>query len=72
MGQWYRREDLKRDTKHPLMQPQNNFIRTSYIKIKRIQQNSKCILCNDIDKIATHMCKCNRPDQKQYKTKQND
>ena len=48
---------------------QNNTIRTNHIKARtdKMQQNNRCRLCGDRDKMINHISKCNKLVQKEYK-----
>ena len=54
------------------MAAQNNAIRTNQIKMRidKMQQNSKCRLCGDRDKMINHrISECSKLAQKEYKNK---
>ena len=70
---WVRKGKLKRETESFLIAAQNNAKRTNYIKAKveKLQQNSKCSLCNDRDETINYISKCSKLMQKEYKTRDN-
>ena len=54
------------------MAAQNSAIKTNHIKarINKMQQNSKCRLCDDRDKTINHIIsKCSKLAQKEYKVR---
>ena len=66
-----RKENLKRGTES-LIAALTNTIRTNHIKAKidKMQQNSRCRLCRDRDKMINHIIrKCSKLAQKEYKTR---
>ena len=66
---WLQKGNLKRETEFLLIATQTNVMRTNYIKAKinNVQQNKKCRLCGDKDKIINHMIsKCSKLAQKEY------
>ena len=68
MWTWLRKGNLKRETEFLLIAAQNNTIRTNHIKarIDKTQQNSKCTLCDDRDKIINHIVsECSKLTQKE-------
>ena len=68
---WLRKGKLKRETESLQIAAQNNAIRTNYNKARtdKSQQNSRCILCGDIDEMINHLSECSKLAQKEYKTK---
>ena len=54
---WQRKENLKREDESFLITAQNNAIRTNCIKAKinNAQENSKCRLCGDKNKMINHI-----------------
>ena len=54
---WIRKENLKRETESLLIAVQNNAIKNNHIKsrIDKMQQNSKCRLCDDKDETINHI-----------------
>ena len=61
-----------REIESLLIAAQNNVIRTNHIKarIDKTQQNSKCRLCDDRDKIINHkISECSKLAQKEYNTR---
>ena len=72
MWTWLRKWNLKRETESLLIVAQNNTIRTKYIKVRidETQQNSRCRLCGERDKMINHIInKCSKLAQKEYKTR---
>ena len=69
---WLRKGNLKRETESLLIAVQYNAIRTNHIKarIDKTQQNSKCRLCGDRDKMINHIIsECSKLAQKEYKAR---
>ena len=69
---YLRKGNFKRETESLLIAAQINAIRTNHIKVRidKTQQNSKCRLYGDRDKIITHiMSECSKLAQKEYKTR---
>ena len=68
---WLRKENFKRETESLLIAAQNNAIRINHIKAKidKVQQNCKCRLCGDRDKMINHISECRKLAQKEYKTR---
>ena len=69
---WLRKENLKRETESLLIAAQDNAMRTNHIKarIDETQQNSKCKLCGDKDKMINHIVsECSKLAQKEYKAR---
>ena len=66
---WLRKGNFTRETQSFLIAAQNNTIRTNYAKAKidKMQQNSKCRLCDDRDKTINHISKWGKLAQKEYK-----
>ena len=58
-GTWtlIRKGDLKGETESRLIVAPNNAIRTNYVKarIDKMQQNSRCRLCDDRDETINHI-----------------
>ena len=54
---WLRNGSCKQETECLLIAAQNNAIRTNYIraKIGKMQQNSRCRLCDDRDETINHI-----------------
>ena len=65
------RGNLKRESESLLIVAQNNTIRTNYIMMKtdNTQQNSKCRLCEDSDKMVNCISNNSKPVQKEYKAR---
>ena len=60
---WLRKRNLSRETKNLYIASQNNDIRSNYVKarIDKMQQNSKCQLCSDRDRMINHIIrKCSK------------
>ena len=71
MWTWLIKGNLKRETESLQIAVQNNAIRTNHIKarIDKTQQNSRCRLHGNRDKIINHIiCECSKLAQKEYKT----
>ena len=69
---WLRKGNHERENESLLIKAQNNAIRTNYVvsKIDKMQQNSKCRLCDDRDKTINHiLSKCSKLAHKEYKTR---
>ena len=69
---WQIKENLKRETESLLIAAQNNAIRTNHIKprINKMQQNSKCRLCDHRNETINHVIsECSKLAQKEYKTR---
>ena len=69
---WLRKGNLKRETEFLLIAARNDAVRTNHIKarIDKTQQNNKCRLCGDRDKIINHIIsEYNKFVQKEYKTR---
>ena len=66
-----RKGNLKRETESLLIAAQNNAIRTNHIKarIEKTQQNSRCRLYGDRDKMINHISECSKLAQKEYKSR---
>ena len=66
--------DMAKETQSLLIATQNNTIRTNHIKarIDKTQQNCRCMLCDDRDKMINHIIsECSKLAQKEYKTRCN-
>ena len=64
--------NFKREIKSLVKTAENNVIKTSYVKVKinKTQQNSKCMLCVDIDKTISYTInQSSKLVQKKYKTR---
>ena len=64
--------NLKRETESLLKAAQKNTIRANYVKAKidKMQQNSRCRLCNDRDELINHIIReCSKLVQREYKTR---
>ena len=68
---WLRKRNLNRETESLLIIAQNNTIRTKHIKVKidKMQQNRKCKLYSDRDKMINHISECSKLAQEKYKTR---
>ena len=67
-----RKENFKRETESLLKAAQNNAIKANYIKAKidKLQQNSKCKLCDERDETINYIIsECSKLAQKGYKTR---
>ena len=67
---WLKKENFKRESESLLIAAQNNAIRTNHIKarIDKMQQNSKCRLCDDRDETINHIInECSKLAQKECK-----
>ena len=69
MWMWLKKGNLKRETESLIIAVQNSTIRINHIKarIDKMQQNSRCRLCTDRDKMINHIM--SKLAQKQYKTR---
>ena len=71
---WLKKGKLNRETEYFLLVAQNNAIRNNYVKAKidTTQQNSKCRLCDDRNRIIHHIIsEGSKLALKEYKTRQN-
>ena len=69
---WLRKGNIKRETDSLQIAAQNKAIRTNHIKerIYKMQQSSKCRLCDDRDETINHIInECSKLPQKEYKTR---
>ena len=72
MWTWLRKGNLERETESFQIAARNNAIRTNHIKtrIDKTQQNSKCRLCGNRNKIINHIIsECSKLVMQEYKTK---
>ena len=69
---WLRKGNFKRETEYLLIPAQDNAVRTNHIKarIDKIQQHSKCRLCDNRDETINHIIsECSKLTQNEYKAR---